>query len=149
MEEKKSKVMGVVNCAPVPITFDAVVGILANGLAGQCGFDDVKCPWDGYDKAKQALIDEGMEDVCIEEVQAQMLLMGYPLRLHMAEEPTNEGWYELTLDKLMEGIRLYSLCDHYRGTVYDVADEDPNGVLDFYDYDAILQFACYGEDIIG
>lgn len=149
-DEKKSQVLGVVECAPVAITFDAVVNVLANSLSGGiCGFDDIRYSQDDYCKARQALINEGVEDPCIEEVQAQMLLMKLPIQLHMAEERRDEEWYDLTIDKLMEGIKKYSLSDHYEGKVWDVANQDPDCKMDFYDYDAILQFACYGEDIIG
>lgn len=149
MDEKKNEVLGVVG-TPQPITFDAVVNILANSLSGGiCGFDDIRYSQDDYCKAQLALLDAGVEDPCMEEVQAQMLVMGLPVRMHMAEEKPDEEWYDLTLDGLMEGIKKYALCKDYKGTVQDVAEQDPSCKMDFYDYDAILQFACYGKVLIG
>lgn len=147
--ETYKKVVSVVKVAPVVATFETIVDILSNGLAQECGFDKVDYEWDDYDKAKQALLDSGFENPCLEDVQAQMLMMGLPLRLHMAEEEPDKEWYVLTVDKLIEGIEKYDASKNWKGRAWDVCNGDPESRLDFWDYDAILQFALYGEDIIG
>ena len=150
MENKTYKqVVGAIRVAPIPATFETIVDILSNGLAQECGFDDVDYESGDYGKAKQALLGSGFEDPCLEDVQAQMLVMGLPLRLHMAEEEPGEEWYDLTLGKLIRGIEKYDASEDWLGRAWDVCNGDPESRLDFWDYDAILQFAVYGEVALG
>lgn len=132
------------------LTHGVIVDILSNGLwQGACGFDNVGFDEADYDEAKEALKAKGFErELCVEDVFAQMLLMGRKLRLHMAEEREDEKWYELTLDKLIEGVKAYAKKP-VNGSLYDLLEGDPNGRLDSHDYDAVLQYACYGDVIIG
>lgn len=131
------------------LTHEVIATILTDGLWG-IGFDSVDYDEGDYKTAKEALLAEGYEksSITIEDVQARMLLDGKAIRLHMAEERPNEEWYDLTLDTLIDGLRKYG-NDPINGTLWDVLNGDPDGRLDAYDYDAILQYACYGDVLIG
>ena len=134
------------------LTQEAIADVFANGLwMGQCGFDDIDFDKGDYEEAKNELIyAQGMDEelVCAEDVEAKMLLMGKTIRLHMAEEREDEEWYDLTLDKLIEGVKKYG--EHpINGSLRDVLEGDPDCKLDATDYDAILQYACFGEVLIG
>lgn len=131
------------------LTHEVIATILTDGLWG-IGFDSVDYDEGDYKTAKEALLAEGYEKsyLTVEDVQARMLLDGKTIRLHMAEERPNEEWYDLTLDTLIDGLRKYGK-DPINGTLWDVLKGDPEGRLDAYDYDAILQYACYGDVIIG
>lgn len=130
------------------LTETIVEDILANGFASVCGFDEVDFDKSEYLTAKQSLLDEGLTSPVIEQVEARMLFMGFKLRLHMAEERHDEEWYDLTLADIMDGLRKYAK-DPINGSVEDFIIGDPDCRLDFYDYDAVLQYATYGEVLIG
>ena len=147
-EEKANPIYAKVT-VELNLTHEAIVNILSNGFFVGCtGFDDVDYDHTEYGKAKKALIAEGFKDLCLEDVQAKMLAMGYSLKLHMLGEPGNKEWYELTLDKLVRGIEKYAE-EPVNGSVMDVLGGDPNANLDAIDYDTILQYACFGKVLIG
>lgn len=132
------------------LTLKALSDLLANGFADRCGFDAVDFDKGDYEKAKARLADAmGCEDFFVEDVQAEMLFEGKSLRLHMAESADDEDWNDLTLEGVLKGLALYDADENFAGTARDVCNGDPQAILDFWDYDAILQYAVYGEVIIG
>ena len=133
---------------PRKLTHGVIVDILANGLfAGYCGFDGVDFDQAAYQAAKEKLIAEGMEGPTVEDIQARMLEDGGSISLHTLEGDDDE-WNELTLDKLVKGLSIYDEKP-VNGTLADILSGDKDLVLDSNDYDAVLQYAVFGDLAIG
>lgn len=103
--------------------------LLANGLSDYCGFVDVDYIEADYEQADKQLIEKGF-DPCHEDVQAQMLMNGKSIVLIDEEGEA----HKLTLRKILK---------------LNVDWEKLENEGDFYDNNAILQEAIYGEVIYG
>lgn len=149
-EEKKSPV--VIEFATVhKLTRDVIANILTDGLwIGYCAWDDIDYDKADYESAKADLLAEGLsnDQICIEDVQAKMLENGKRLRLHEVDHSSKTGWHTLGLEDLVRGLCEYGKKP-INGTLEDVLQGDPNAQLDANDYDAILQYAIFGEIVIG
>lgn len=133
---------------PHKLNHDVIVDILTNGLfAGYCGFDGVDYDQAAYQAAKEKLLAEGAKDLTVEEIQARMLEDGGSISLHTLEGEDDE-WNELTLDKLVKGLSIYDEKP-VNGTLNDILSGDKDLVLDSNDYDAVLQYAVFGDLAIG
>lgn len=130
------------------LTEEAISDILSNGLwEGYCGFDDVYYDEGDYIDAKNELVDEGKE-LTIENVEARIIMSGKHIKLHELEAEYDRGWHKLDLQSLIRGLTLYAR-NPINGTIDDVLKSDPQARLDADDYDAILQYACFGEILFG
>ena len=106
--------------------------LLANGFADICGFIDVDYNENAYQMARHELylLNNHKDIACHEDIQAQMLLTnGYLL---LTDEEGEQ--HHLTLKKILK-------------LNVDWEELENNG--DFYDNNAILQKAIYGEVIYG
>lgn len=129
------------------ITMDDIISILSDGFADSLAFSAVDYDRDEYLSTKSKMQKNGWKDICVEEVQAQMLIDGKSLILFECE---THKQHKLTLTKLMKAI------EHMIDKV-----ENENGCTrlhalhlifdggDFYDYEGILQLAIFGEVIYG
>ncbi len=106
--------------------------LLANGLSDHCGICGVDYNESYYTDAENELLEIGFsnDDICHEDIQAQMLLDGRSIKL-LDEEGE---WHDLTLPSIV-------------GQNIDWKELEDNG--DFYDNNAILQTAIFGEVIYG
>jgi len=117
----------------IKVSEEQIIDLLANGLAGVCGFDNIDYDSRDYQEAKTSLIAEGKTDLCREDIWARMLFLNKSLKLHDSEEDEDEGWHDLKLENILkQNVDWKKLEDG-----------------DFFDNDAILQIACYGEVIYG
>lgn len=133
---------------PHKLTHGVIVDILSNGLfENYCGFDGVDYDQAAYQAAKEKLLAEGAKDLTVEEIQARMLEDGGSISLHTLEGEDDE-WNELTLDKLVKGLSIYDEKP-VNGTLNDILSGDKDLVLDSNDYDAVLQYAVFGDLAIG
>ena len=133
---------------PHKLTHGVIVDILANGLfENYCGFDGVDYDQAEYQAAKEKLLAEGAKDLTVEEIQARMLEDGGSISLHTLEGG-DDDWNELTLDKLVKGLSIYDEKP-VNGTLNDILSGDKDLVLDSNDYDAVLQYAVFGDLVIG
>mgnify|MGYP003400064753 FL=1 len=118
------------------VKINDIISVLTDGLADRCGFEAVDNDCDpvdiNYKHARSSLLEMGFkeEGLCLEEVQAKMLADGG----FMAMKDPEGTWHALTIKPLCEAIKEAKLN-------FDEAD--------FYDYDAVLQKAVYGEVIYG
>lgn len=103
--------------------------LLANGLSDVCGFVAVDYNEDAYMMSDYELQKEGLEP-CHEDVEAQMLLNG--MYLILIDEDDEK--HHLTLNKILK---------------LNIDWEKLENEGDFYDNNAILQEAIYGEVIYG
>lgn len=123
-----------------------IVDILSTGLSGTCGFSSVDYSKEEYLQAKQEIQTERNDPsntVCIEDVEARMLVKGEKLKL---QDPEDGHWGTLTLQKLVNGLQKYfkgGWCGEYK-TINDLLE---NG--DFDDCDCVLQAAVWGDVIYG
>lgn len=106
----------------------------------------VDCPWcreidyeaDCYADAKQRLKDKGNNDICYEEVLVEILEGGESIYFIDAED--SDEVYELTLKKLLNGIKLNA-----ENRPDDSSIEDGDGET----MDCIIQYALFGDVIFG
>ena len=154
---------------------DALSTLISNATADNCGFawwgyDDKE-----YEEAKSELISERKPDaddqVCFEDVLARMLLSGKRLRLLDPEsdwhwsghkpgevlwnaqiiaegcEPVGGEWHDIGIEDVMRGVQLYAASGCANACGSDIKNINEYG--DFWDADAVFQFAAYGEVIYG
>lgn len=123
-----------------------------------------------YDAARAELVAEGNTEPCLEEVWARLLFNGGKLMLLDPEsdwhwkghkdgemlwnwqiqtegtEPEGGEWHEVGLDEIVKGLTKYfeespaTGC----GNLQNILEEG-----DFWDADAVFQYAMYGELIYG
>lgn len=144
--------------------------LISTAMSDTCGFD-----WWGYDegeykKAEDELKAEGANP-CHEDIMARILVNGGKLRLLESESdwhwsghepgeslwswqirqegcvPEGGTWHEVGLKDIIKGIALYgeSGCCNECGADIHRINEDG----DFWDADAVFQFAAYGELVFG
>lgn len=129
---------------------DLLEEIFCTGLGYVSTFDRLEVDQEQFDQVRRDLqhLASDPTAVCIEDVYTEMLLRGYTLSLRDAEEVDNQNkrlWYNLTLSKVCKGLKLYFASQSETNeTITDILD---NG--DYYDYDAILQYALFDEVIYG
>lgn len=103
-----------------------------------------------YRAARASLLAEGVdsEKICLEQVWARMLFMGKSLYVLEAEGDADEDscWYEITLEKIVEGIKMY-FEDEYSNNIISFGDLIDNG--DGEDADTVFQLAAYGDVVFG
>lgn len=125
------------------LTLDDVETILADGFADNCGFADVGCKIGEYQQAKHDLIctqhlTKGR--LTHELIQAMMLANGANLYL-----TDHEGkQHQFGMPELINGINKVS-----EGKPKEWIEKLRDGEYDYYDLDAMLQTAVYGEVIYG
>ena len=112
--------------------FEHIVDLLANGLADICGIEALDHKEEDYDYAYKDLLDLGYaeDDICREDIWAQILFNGKPLIL-TDEEGENHNLYLTDIEN--QHVNWEWL--------------ENNG--DFYDNNAILQKDIFGEVIYG
>ena len=112
--------------------FEHIVDLLANGTSGICGFETIDWKEEDYDYAYKDLLDKGYkeDDICREDIWAQILFNGKPLIL-IDEEGESHNLYLKDIEELHVNWQWL----------------EDNG--DFYDNNAILQRAVYGEVVYG
>lgn len=156
----------------VKVTEDALEDFLSNAIGDVCG-----CAWwkaanqADYDEAKAQLVAEGIDEPCLETVWARMLLNGKKLRLLDPEsewhwsghkpgemlwkaqiitegcEPEGGEWHDVGIEDLVKGLQEYGrigYANKCRPTFESISEDG-----DFYDADAVVQIAMYGEVIYG
>ena len=157
--------------AKVLLTEDQLSDLISTAMADTCGFEWWKegDPSD-YDKAEEELAKElGVEsdDLYFEQIWARMLFNGGSLLLLESEsdwhwkgfdegtilwnwqikssgtEPEGGTWHEITLEKICKGLALY-MTDKKISSVDKIIEDG-----DFWDADAVFQYAAYGEVIFG
>lgn len=156
----------------VTLTEEQLTDLISTAMGGTCGFDWWKLEDENlYKKAKEELIAEGRseDDLCLEEVWARVIFNGGKLLLLEAEsdwhwsghedgellwsfqiqaegcEPVGGTWKSVGLQEICNGLSKY-MREKGIGTVDKLLQESD---FDFYDADAVFQFAAYGEWIFG
>ena len=114
------------------VLFEHIVNLLANGLADICGIEILDYKEEDYDFAYKDLLDKGKkdDDICREEIWTQILFNKKPLIL---------------IDEEGESHNLYLSNIKEQRVNWKWLEE--NG--DFYDNNAILQKAIFGEVVYG
>lgn len=128
------------------LTEEDIVDILSTGLSGVCGFSSVDYSKEEYQQTKKELQterDDPDDTVCIEDVEARMLVKGEKLKL---QDPDDGHWGTLTLPKLIKGLQKY-FKEGWSGGFKTINDLLENG--DFDDCDCVLQAAVWGDVIYG
>lgn len=155
----------------IEIDEDDVACLISNAMSDNCGFEWWDYDEEEYEEARSELISERKPDaddqICFEDILARILLKGGKLNLLEAEsdwhwsghepgemlwasqiwaegcEPVGGTWHKVGLEDIVRGIQLYaeSHCANACGTSLQRIVEDG----DFYDADAVFQFAAYGE----
>ena len=112
--------------------FNHIVDLLANGLSDILGIESIDFDELDYKQAKQELLDLGYEkdEICREDVWAQILFDGKPLLLTDEEDDEHKMF--------LKNIESQNI---------DWEWLEDNG--DFYDNNAILQKAIFGEVVYG
>lgn len=118
---------------------DDLVNILADAMMA-CSYwcSELDYERSEYKEAKENLLDEGMAEgnICFEEVLVGMLESGKSLYFIDAEDA--DEMYELTLEKLLKGIRLNA-----EQRPHDCDLENGDAIT----MDCIIQFALF-DDVI-
>ena len=128
---------------------DDLVTVLSDGLAMECGFESVDYSKDDYDEARFELLSLNVhpDEITHELIEAQMIRMG--MRFELVEVDIHEH-HRLTLQMFANGFRMQaeSYMKQYDCTkMHAIISMMEEG--DFYDYNAILQYAVFGEVIYG
>jgi len=161
---------------PIKIIEEQLTDMLATASSESCGCAWWK-PVDemSYINTKNALIEELMPDtddeICTEQIWARMLLNGEKLRLLDPEsewhwkghkegemlwswqiraegsEPEGGEWHDIGIEDILRGLLTYGLMGYANGCRPTLESVNDDG--DFYDADAIIQIAMYGEVIYG
>ena len=118
-------------------TSDDLVNIICGALTGCSYWCDFDFEPTDYAEAKQRLKDRGNNDICYEEVLVEILEGGKSLWLKDTEE---DEMYELTLDKLLNGIR--DNCED-RPDDCDIDEGDDETM------DCIIQYGLFGQILFG
>ena len=149
--------------------------LISNAMGDCCGFDWWKCDNKEYEEARKELVAELGSDpgdgICREDVFARMLLNGKKIKLlesdsgwhwsgHKPGEmlwkaqivaenlhPVGGKWHKVGIDDIVKGIKLYAESGCASDCGADIQKIVEDG--DFYDADAVFQFAAYGEIIYG
>ena len=124
------------------VTDDDLISILCGATSTACAGWVVQLDWDdeSYSKAREMLINSGHKesDICLEDVLLQLLKNGDQITFYDAE---TEEAYSLSLYMLFSGIESY-MNSEYCETM-DIDDWDDT------DYDAVIQYAFFGELAFG
>ena len=175
MEKTYSKTLEVKTTVEIKIDEYNLICLISNAMGDSCGFDWWGYDDGEYAETKKELIAEnGAEPeggVCIEDVFARMLLNGKKLRLLEADSgwhwsghepgemlwnaqivaegcvPVGGKWHEVGIDDVVNGIKLYAETGCASDCGPDIRKIVEDG--DFWDADAVFQFAAYGEVIYG
>lgn len=118
----------------VSVTTDDIVNLLSMEGGGfdywaELGFDDT-----AYAEARKQ-INKAEDDICCEDVMAQILESGGKLSVYDREEGES---YDLTLEKLLDGFKGYA-AQGFREGIDGMEDMDAMAA------DEILQIAIFGE----
>lgn len=123
------------------ITDDDLVDIL-------CGATGTACLWcseiyfsdEAYATAKRKLLDAGIKenDLCYEDVLLQMLKNGDQISFYDEEDDEE---YFLSWGVFMNGIEMYMNSKYCESLDIDEWDDT--------DYDAVIQYAFFGELVFG
>lgn len=122
--------------------------LLSNFFSIRCGFDRWEIEkGELYEGAAEELEDERLaegsdEEVCLEEILARMLFKGGAICL--LEADTEDGWYVVDLNKIINGIKLYFKNPGGCHSVQEIVEQG-----DAIDADDVFQYAVYGEIIYG
>lgn len=113
---------------------------LCNGGLTELAYSGVKMCGnkENYEIAKQELIDGGKSDICREDVWAQILRSGKPLKFYDYE---GEEEQEFNLDKAIEEMSKEQAFD-----VVNCIREEQDDAFTGWE---LLQFCLYGEVIYG
>ena len=156
---------------PMKVTEEQISALIANAMGDNCGFEWWKVKDIPQEiEAEEELRSENGEDYCFEDVWSRLLFNGGSLMLLESEsdwhwsghsedtmlwnwqiqtegcEPVGGTWHEITLDKLIDGIKLY-LQEGVASCCKDLDSIIEDG--DFWDADAVFQYAAYGDVIFG
>ena len=175
MGKNYKKTVEVKQTIEIAIDEDGLSCLISNAMGGTCGFDW----WDYDDgeyaeTRKELIVELGTEPeggFCREDILARMLLNGKKIKLletdsgwhwsgHEPDEmlwstqivaegcvPVGGKWHEVGIDDIANGIRLYAESGCANNCGPSLRSIVENG--DFFDADAIFQFAAYGELIHG
>ena len=137
------------------INEDLLSGLLSNASSSTCGFDfwQVEREQDYVDAAAELREERGLTDheICIEDIWARVLFNGGHLLLLESESDAiddyeSPDWHRIGLEDICNGITQYlrerpcSECS----SLLEIVDEG-----DFWDADAVMQYAAYKEIIFG
>lgn len=161
---------------PLKINEEQLTDLLATASSETCGCAWWK-PVDeaDYKSAEKELSEElkpnADDPICAEQIWARMLLNGKKLRLLDPEsewhwkghkegemlwnwqiraektEPEGGEWHDIGIEDILKGLLINSIMGYANGCRPTL--ESVNGDGDFYDADAIIQIAMYGEVIYG
>ena len=153
----------------VNIDEEQVADLISGAMSDTCGFDWWKENPREYEQAKEQLVKESEDpdEICYENVLARVLFNGGAVEVLESEsdwhwkghedgemlwnwqiqaegtEPEGGTWHKITLSKLCDGIAKY-MSDKGYSSVNKILEEG-----DFWDFDAIFQYAAYGEIVFG
>ena len=175
MEKSYSKTVEVKKTIEIKIDEYNLICLISNAMGGTCGYDWWGYDEKEYEETKSELISENKPDaddqICFEDVLARMLLNGKKLRLLEADSdwhwsghepgemlwaaqiraegcvPVGGKWHEVGIDDIVKGIQLYGESGCANDCGPDIRRIVEDG--DFWDADAVFQFAAYGEVIYG
>lgn len=135
-------VMSVVN---VQIDEEDLSTLLANACADVCGFSGAKeKDRKSYNAAKKQLIAEGAILPCVEDIWARMLLNGGSMEF---TDPEDGREIEVNIHDIAKAVIDYGnshVASDLGPSLKAIAEDG-----DFYDADAVIQFAMYGNVIYG
>lgn len=159
------------NLPPVTLTEEELVDLLSTAMADTCGFDWWKYDEKVYEQTHEELVAELKPDtddsICFEQVLARMIFKGHKLELLEAEsdwhwsgheegemlwsfqiraegcEPVGGKWYKVGLQEICAGLAKHMVAAGY-STVQQLLEKG-----DFWDADAVFQYAAYGEVLMG
>ena len=115
--------------------------LLSDAFSSMCAFDHLDFDTEEYKASRaNALKSIPQEHLCREDVWAQMLLDGHALTLRESE--TGEE-HKLTYEPLAKAIRE-TLEENEYSSLCDFLEK-----ADFYDTEAIIQRAVFGEVVYG
>ena len=145
--------------------------LLANACGDECGVAWWKsADPKARDEAERQLVEEG-KDPCREDIWARMLLNGSKLRLLDPEsdwhwsghkpgemlwnvqivaegsEPVGGEWHDVGIEDILKAVQIYGKMDYANacgGSIEKIVDDG-----DFWDADAVIQIAMYGDVIYG
>ena len=145
--------------------------LLSTARSDVCGVQWWDYDDDEYEEAREQLVKEGNAKPYLEEVWARMLMIGKKLRLLDPESdwhwsghepgellwnaqivaegcvPEGGDWHPLGLEDVVNGIQMYGKARIAGDCGGDIVKIVENG--DFWDADAVIQYAIYGDCIYG
>ena len=175
MEKSYKKTIEVKKTVEIVIDEYNLGCLISNAMADTCGFDWWSYDEKAYEEARSELISEIKPDaddqICLEDVLARMLLKGGKLKLLESESgwhwsgkkpgemvwkaevisknlhPVGGKWHEIGIDDIVRGIGLYGMAECANDCGPSLRNIVEDG--DFWDADAVFQFAAYGEVVFG